>query len=129
MFNGEIYNYEQLQSIYKLNSAKTECDVIAEGYKKLGLNFLGQLNGMFAICLYDKANNFIHLSRDFFGQKPLYYYVQGSAENNISVYASSSLKTVSLLANEPLCTQGVAEWIDLGFTLSPRTIYNNIYNR
>ena len=127
MFNGEIYNYQRLKSSHGLSTAMSECAVISEGYSKIGLNFLSELDGMFAICLYDKNNHLVHLSRDYFGQKPLYYNSKISSDGSTSIYASTSLKTVSILSGEELRPEFVAEWIDLGFTIAPHTIYNNVY--
>lgn len=126
MFNGEIYNYKDLKAKYHLDLADNECSVISEGYQKIGLDFIGLLDGMYASCIYDKNKQLIHLSRDYFGQKPLYYHIN-TDHGNPHVYASTSLKTISILANEPLKSEHIAEWIDLGFTVAPITIFNNIY--
>ena len=52
------------------------------------------LDGMFAFSIIDKKKNKIYIARDFFGEKPLYYY----KENN-SIVWSSELKSL-LKANQ-----------------------------
>lgn len=75
-FNGEIFNYKQL--IDKFNLSKERCNseikTIIELYSKLGKDFVKNLNGQFAIYIYDKRNNKILLFRDHYGIRPLYYF-------------------------------------------------------
>ena len=87
MFNGEIYNYKDLGA-YK---SDTEC--IIPLYKEHGAKFLQQLDGEFAICLYDFANGLLMYSSDVFMTKPLYIgYTQDRAEIGIASYASTLQK-------------------------------------
>ena len=63
--NGEIFNYKELQSDLrsKGHSFKTETDVevIIHLYEDMGDAFINELNGQFAICLYDKKKNSVLL--------------------------------------------------------------------
>ena len=61
-FNGEIYNYKELNKIYfpKIN-IKSDTEILLRMYEKFGLNMLNNLNGMFSICIYDKKKK-----KDFF---------------------------------------------------------------
>ena len=54
-FNGEIYNYKELNKIYfpKLH-IKSDTEILLRMYEKFGLNMLNSLNGMFSICIYNK---------------------------------------------------------------------------
>ena len=76
VFNGEIYNYIELKTKLKEYNfkSKTDTEVILAAYEKWGEDFLDYLNGMFAICIYDKQKKKIFIARDRFGIKPLYYY-------------------------------------------------------
>lgn len=75
--NGEIYNADELRPeleklgvIFKSNS---DTEVLLKLYIKYGLaKALQKLDGAFALCIVDKKNNKIYLSRDRFGEKPLY---------------------------------------------------------
>ena len=77
IFNGEIYNYQELREelIKDGHKFKTKSDteVLVHGYEKWHSDLPKHLRGMFAFAIYDKNNNEIFLVRDNFGIKPLYY--------------------------------------------------------
>lgn len=79
VFNGEIYNYkeikEQLLEAGHEFSTKADTEVILHGYEEYGNQILDKLRGMFAFVIYDIKNNTIFGARDFYGIKPLYYYL------------------------------------------------------
>ena len=62
VFNGEIYNFNELKHDLTEWEFKTSSDgeIIIPMYIKYGIDFVKKLNGMFAICIYDKkrSNNF-----------------------------------------------------------------------
>jgi asparagine synthase (glutamine-hydrolysing) len=75
--NGEIYNYRVLRAElsqvghrFKTNS---DCETIVHAYEEWGDTFLGRLNGMFGLALWDNRNKRLVLARDRVGIKPLYY--------------------------------------------------------
>lgn len=77
-YNGEIYNYKELQKELKNFGCKfktqSDTEVILNGYLHWGIEkILQKAYGMFAFVLYDKKNNAAFACRDRFGKKPLYY--------------------------------------------------------
>jgi asparagine synthase (glutamine-hydrolysing) len=77
IFNGEIYNYLELQKElkslgYKFNS-HSDTEVLLNAYVEWGTNCLTKLTGMFAFAILDIAKHKLFLARDFLGIKPLYY--------------------------------------------------------
>ena len=79
IFNGEIYNYieireELLAKGYKFRTA-TDTEVILNSYLEWGTDCLQKFNGMWAIALYDVKKDLLFCSRDRFGVKPFYYYL------------------------------------------------------
>lgn len=82
IFNGEIYNYLELKKTIGsryLFQTDSDTEVILAAYSVYGIDFLQQLQGMFAFAIYDKANNKVLCVRDRFGIKPFYYrHVNGS---------------------------------------------------
>jgi asparagine synthase (glutamine-hydrolysing) len=88
VFNGCIYNYLELKIDLRskghefLSSSDTE--VISEGLAEYGPTFFEKLNGMFAVGAWHKPTKTLWLSRDRYGIKPLYYWLN----NGVLLFAS-----------------------------------------
>lgn len=76
VFNGEIYNYQELKSELSDYPFQTNSDteVLLYGYKEWGSELPKHLRGMFAFALYDIEDKTLFCARDPFGIKPFYYY-------------------------------------------------------
>ena len=78
VFNGEIYNYLILKKYLKKKGYKFyttgDTEVLLKSYLFWGDEFVNKINGMFAICIWDKQKEKLTAFRDRFGQKPLFYY-------------------------------------------------------
>ncbi|ATF15955.1 asparagine synthase (glutamine-hydrolyzing) [Brevibacillus sp. HB1.4B] len=79
VFNGEIYNYQELQGMLrrKGRNFKTESDseVILHLYELYGEECVAYLNGMFSFVIWDERRQRIFAARDRIGIKPFYYYL------------------------------------------------------
>ena len=77
VLNGEIYNSRELRkTLQKAGHVfRTACDteVIVHAYEEYGLDFVNELNGIFALVLHDAERQKVVLARDHMGVKPLYY--------------------------------------------------------
>jgi len=78
VFNGEIYNHVELRAELTALGATfltdhSDTEVLLQGYKIWGDDFVGRLNGMWAFVIYDRPRRRLYASRDRFGEKPFYY--------------------------------------------------------
>ncbi|MEH1855883.1 MAG: asparagine synthase (glutamine-hydrolyzing) [Nostoc sp.] len=77
VFNGEIYNYLELQTQLKGLGhefrSHSDTEVLLAAYAHWGVKALNKLVGMFAFAILDTWERTLFLARDFFGIKPLYY--------------------------------------------------------
>lgn len=88
-YNGEIYNYRELRMRLIARGAQfrseSDTEVILQGCVLDGVSaVLPQLNGMFAIAIFDRHEKILYLARDRMGEKPLYYTQAGA----ITLFAS-----------------------------------------
>jgi len=131
-FNGEIYNYKELRKEIEsiestvLWSGGGDSEVLLAVISKYGVEkTLVQLNGMFAIAVWDRVDECLTIARDRIGEKPLYYgWISG-----MFVFASE-LKAISILSdksNESIDRDSLAQYMRLGYIPAPRSIYNNIH--
>src|ERR1043165_440130 len=82
VFNGEIYNYQQLKDEllkygYKFNN-RSDTEVVINAYVKWGVACLEKFNGMFAFVIWDSHTKELFAARDRFGKKPFYYAYKNS---------------------------------------------------
>ena len=130
-YNGEIYNYREvrteLEELGFVFSTQTDSEVIIAAYDQWGPQALHKFNGMWAFCIYDKQEQVLFLSRDRFGQKPL-YYTQTSGQLVFSSEMKGLLahEVLSTPSNNSLDTEAVQLYFALGFVPAPRTIFSNI---
>lgn len=96
--NGEIYNHRELKqdlSGYEFLT-HSDCEVILALYRKKGINFIEDLNGIFAFALYDKENDCYLIARDHIGIIPLYM----GWDQFGNFYIASELKALEGVCNK-----------------------------
>lgn len=110
VFNGEIYNFpqlrEQLLAAGHRFQSRTDTEVLVHGYEEWGIDFVERLNGIFAFAIWDSKRQLLHLARDRYGVKPLYYWKNGSR-----MLFASEIKSL-------LCDPGLSREIDRDALLS-----------
>ena len=97
--NGEIYNHqairERLSGEYEFQTG-SDCEVILALYEKKGIDFLEDINGIYAFALYDESQDAFLVARDPIGVIPL--YIGHDADG--TVYVASELKALEGFCDE-----------------------------
>ncbi|NJK99869.1 MAG: asparagine synthase (glutamine-hydrolyzing) [Spirulinaceae cyanobacterium SM2_1_0] len=128
VFNGEIYNYQEIRStLQRLGTSfrtQTDTEVILEAYKQWGVECLQRFNGMFAFALWSEPHQTLFLARDRLGEKPLFYYPLPDG----GVVFASELK--SLLKDEIISRQinltAISHYLSLGYLLTSESIVQGV---
>jgi asparagine synthase (glutamine-hydrolysing) len=131
VFNGEIYNFRALRAeLDGLDPARTwrghsDTEVMLAAFEQWGLErTLQRLNGMFALALWDRAERKLHLARDRFGEKPLYYGTCRSGAGNVVLFGSE----LKAFAAHPawrgdLDVGALRLYMQFNYVPAPHTIY------
>ena len=126
--NGEIYNYQRLRRMlidrghrFETNS---DTEVLVHLYEEYGEDFLAQLEGMFAVALWDTRQKKLIVARDRIGIKPLYYWNDGA-----NIAFASEIKAIATLPgfNVAVDADALAEYTGLGYAVAPRTIFEGVH--
>lgn len=91
--NGEIYNHQEIRRRYAGSydfQTGSDCEVILSLYRDKGIDFLEDLNGIFAFVLYDEERDEFLIARDPIGVIPLYI----GRDSDGTVYVASELKAL-----------------------------------
>ncbi len=127
VFNGEIYNYRELRSqlIDRGHCFRTHADgeVIAHLYEDAGTDFVRDLNGMFAIALWDARARRLVLARDRAGEKPLYYWTGGG-----TLVFASEIKSILEYpgVSRDLDPVAVSQYFAHGYFPAPASVFSAI---
>jgi asparagine synthase (glutamine-hydrolysing) len=126
-FNGEIFNYvelrEKLLSRGHVFATHSDTEVILHLYEEKGEDCVRDLNGQWALAIWDAKERKLFLSRDRLGVRPLFYTKAG--ENLIF---ASEIKSIFAHPNIPreLDLAALDQIFTFWFTLPPRTIFKGI---
>lgn len=127
VFNGEIYNFEQLRKELEVRGHRfsTHCDteVIVHLYEEMGAECVKKLRGMFAIALYDEKRESLLLARDRLGKKPLYYAVADGR-----LYFASEIKAMLAVAPQlaEVDAEGILQFFYFGYVPDPHSAFKQI---
>lgn len=127
IFNGEIYNYRELQGDLESRGHKlatqSDTEVIIHLFEELGAECVHQLRGMFAFAIWDKKERELFIARDRLGIKPLYYTeIEGSL-----IFASE----IKALLDHPavganLDYRSLSQYLSLKYVPAPNTMFAGI---
>lgn len=127
VFNGEIYNFEEIKKNliskgYKFETS-SDSEVIVYAYQEYGERCVEKFRGMFAFAIWDTNRNRLFIARDRFGKKPLFYTIIDG-----DFYFSSEIKSFNTLPN----FQGVVneasiqDYLVYRYMPQPQTFYKGV---
>lgn len=127
VFNGEIYNYPELeqQLLAKGHQFRTGSDteVLVHLYEEFGTDLVNHLRGMFAFALWDAKTRSLMLARDHLGQKPLYVY-----QDDEKLIFASELKAILATPNidRSLSPEAIEDYLTFGVIPGERCIFRKV---
>lgn len=128
-FNGEVYNFqslrEELQGKGHIFRSDSDTEAIIHAYEEYGPECVRRFNGMWAFCIYDSRKGLLILSRDQFGIKPLYYYIDQGRVIFSSMIGGILCHGVATSPNERAIMEFLAYNIEDHRTY---TFFNNIHS-
>jgi len=126
VFNGEIYNYEEVKRMLPDYTFHTTSDteVLLAAYMKWGEGCLEYMRGMFAFAIWDKKDRELFLARDRMGVKPLYYYQDGDR----LIFASEvrAILSTGLVARR-LNQAALLDYFSYQSVSSPQTLIEGVH--
>lgn len=125
-YNGEVFNYEELRTeLQELGHAfhtESDTEVVIAAYAQWGVECFSRFNGMWALVIYDKVKKEIVVSRDRFGQKPLF----GAKLDDTWLFASEPQQLIHLVAPDP-DYQTIKRFLEEGNSVNEgKTFFSNI---
>src|SRR5450755_1312805 len=127
VFNGEIYNYRELQKELQERGhhfrTHSDTETIVHAYEEYGDDCVNHLRGMFTFALWDRKRQRLLAARDRFGKKPLNYYWDGQ-----KLIFGSEIKSI-LEAGIPRKVNPIAldEYLVYRYVPTPYTLFQNVY--
>ncbi|MFD5784106.1 asparagine synthase (glutamine-hydrolyzing) [Streptomyces sp. NPDC126933] len=118
VYTGEVYNFTELRAELERKGHRfrtaSDTEVVLLGYLEWGESLADQLNGMFALAIWDERENKLVLIRDRLGVKPLYYY---PTRDGVLFGSEPKAILANPSARKAVDTAGLRELI--GFTMTP----------
>ena len=126
IFNGEIYNHQDLKQKLSFKNFKghSDTETILYYIQEFGIESIKDFNGIFAIALLDKKQNKLFLARDPFGVKPLYYSKEGEKLIN---FASEIKPLFKLGVKKEFNAIYLPTYLKLRYLPASHTFFKNIY--
>jgi asparagine synthase (glutamine-hydrolysing) len=127
VFNGEIYNHATLRADLEARghkyASRTDSETILHAYEERGLDFIHDIEGDYAIAIWDAAKQQLVLVRDRIGVKPLYFY----HKDGRFIFASE----IKAILQHPAVTPDIDEqslyhYLTFLTTPAPTTLFRDI---
>lgn len=126
IFNGEIFNYRELKQELVSKGvtffSQSDTEVLLKLYIREREACLSKLNGFFAFCIYDKAEQTLFVARDRFGIKPLLYQF----DDNKFIFASEMKAILQYGIEKDIDYASLHTYLQLNYIPAPSTIFKNV---
>lgn len=128
VFNGEIYNFQELQREAEAKghrfATRTDTEAIVHLYEEMGEGVVERLQGMFAFGIWDAPRQRLFLARDRAGIKPLYY----AQRHGWFAFASEISPLLQLpWVSREVDPQSLDAYLARGYVPAPRTIFRDVH--
>jgi asparagine synthase (glutamine-hydrolysing) len=127
IFNGEIFNYQELREKYFPDKgdwrSQSDTEVLLHLFIKLREKCLPLLSGFFAFAIYNKQNEELFIARDRFGKKPVYYYTN----QDYFVFASELKGLLEYGIPKKLNHTALLEYLQLNYIPQPVSILEDVF--
>jgi asparagine synthase (glutamine-hydrolysing) len=127
VFNGEIYNFEDLNRRYLSSGhsfrTRSDTETIVHLYEELGEACFAELRGMFALALWDGRRKRLVLARDRIGKKPLFYSWDGQR-----LVFGSEIKALWKAGglSQEMDLEALSDYFSYLYIPAPKTIYRDV---
>lgn len=126
VFNGEIYNYQEIREILKQQGyefeTESDTEVLLTSYLAFGKECVASLRGMFTFLIWDEIQQKMYGAADHFGIKPLYY----TENDNFVAFASEYKALLPLLQSRTVDTKALQSYLSFQFVPLGRTMLKEI---
>lgn len=131
IYNGEIYNYIELRNELKSKgfsfTSASDTEVVVAAYAAWGEDCVHHFDGAFSFAIWDKTKQHLFAARDRFGEKPFYYYFDGS----LLMFASEMKSLWAAGIEKKVNHRMLYNFLTIGYTADPfrtsDTFYEDVY--
>jgi asparagine synthase (glutamine-hydrolysing) len=126
-YNGELYNFRELRTALERDGERFESnsdtEVLLAMYARYGDRMLDDMNGIFALAIWDTERGELFIARDRLGVKPLYY-----AESDGVFYFASEVKALlPAIGSRGLRPDALADYLTFLWVPDPDTIFDGVW--
>ncbi len=127
VFNGELYNFQELSSTLQAKGhqfrTRSDTEALVHAYEEWGEDCLSRCNGMFAFAIWDERKRRLFAARDRMGKKPFYYSEAGGRFS----FASEAKALLHGGVEARLNPEALSEYLTLEYVPSPLCIFKGIH--
>ena len=127
VFNGAIYNFNEIKSFLKKRNVKfitnSDTEVLLNAFSFWHTKCFNYFDGMWAAGIYDLKKKSFFLSRDYLGQKPLFYY-----QDKSKLLFSSQINGIFQYKNDfDISIKNYHEYLRYSHFPAPNSLYKKLY--